>query len=134
MQKRLQDCRWRLCNQKKTCPYSSFRSKICKNGLQKWNLRKKLGKEHLDCKKSTMVKIQPSKEKSTNDVSRWGGADVSRWRQLGLTSQGWRQRWCQQVTQWRVERVRRVDQRRRSLGQRVKACGQSDEADSFPMM
>ena len=34
---------------KKTCPYSSFRSKICKNGLQKWNLHEKLGKEHLDC-------------------------------------------------------------------------------------
>ena len=46
------------CNKKKTCPYFSFRSKICKKGRQKWNLRKKLGKEHLDCKKSTLEKSQ----------------------------------------------------------------------------
>ena len=87
------------CNKKKTCPYSSFRNKICKNRLQKWNLCEKLGKEHLDCKKSTLTKSQRSnlvkvnrqREKSTNDVSKLTGDDVSKWRQLGLTWQLWRQ-------------------------------------------
>ena len=32
--------------------------KCAKNGLQKWNLREKLGKEHLIAKKSTLEKSQ----------------------------------------------------------------------------
>ena len=60
-------------------------AKYAKNGLQKWNLREKLGKEHLDRKKSTLVKSQRSilqKSKSTlKESTAWGqshaGDDVS---------------------------------------------------------
>ena len=123
------------CNKKKTCPYSSFRSKICKNGLQKWNLLEKLGKEHLDYQKSTLAKSQRSnlvkvncqREKSMDDVSKLIGNDVSRWRQLGLT---WQLR-RQQVTQ---RRMKRMDQLHQSLGRRVRARGLFDDTDSFPKM
>ena len=112
------------CN-KKTCPYSSFRSKICKNGQQKLNLCEKLGKEHLDCKKSTLAKSQPSKKK------------VNRWRQ----QVEWR--WCKQVTLARADvavmtlvgnHMGRVDQLHWSWGWRVRARGLFDDADSFPKM
>ena len=39
-------------------------AKYAKNRLQKWNICEKLGREHLDCKTSTL-KSQQSKSKSS---------------------------------------------------------------------
>ena len=89
------------CNKKKTCPYSSFRSK---NRLPKWNLREKLGKEHLDCKSQLWQKVngqgQLYGKKSTVKVNagqrpgqRWRQLMMWQWwRHLGLTSV--RGTWC----------------------------------------
>ena len=67
-----------VTRKKKSYPYYSFRRKICKNRLQKWKLHEKLGKEHLDCKKSILAKKstvnigqsqQESQRRSVNDGS-----------------------------------------------------------------
>ena len=42
---------------RKTCPYSSFRSKICKNGLQKRNLCEKTGQGTPGLQKSILAKV-----------------------------------------------------------------------------
>ena len=81
--------------------YSSFRCKICKNGLQKWNLCEKLGKEHLDCKKSTLAKSQQSNLVKVNHQKR----NVNGWHQQ--VDWQWRQqmmwRWRKQVMSARAD-------------------------------
>ena len=70
------------CKRKKTCPYSSFKRKIWKNGLQKWNLCEKLGKKHLYYKKSTV-----------NSQSQWS------------TTMMTSARWCNLMTSARADVV-----------------------------
>ena len=93
------------CNKKKTCPYSSFRSKICKNRLQKWNPREKLGKEHLDCKSQLwqpLIKVNSQSQHRSIACQRWHQLtwrvmsadvdnDVSRWRVSDDVTYSWRQ-------------------------------------------
>ena len=74
------------CNKKNTCHFSSFRRKICQNGLQKWNLRKKLGNEHLDYK--TWKKSTINRKSTVNGP--WSTEDdINRWRKHG---------WCQELS------------------------------------
>ena len=93
--------------------------KYTKNGVQKWNLRKKKkGKEHLDYKKSTLKKstVKPGQSQQSIESQRltennqqrtsasWLGDDVSRKKMTSVTT--WKmtltradvEEWCQQ---WR---------------------------------